>query len=313
MKADVLIVGPIYPAAMTTLERDFNAHKLWLAPNREALLNAIGARIRGIATPGRAGASRALIESLPKLEIISCFAVGYEAVDLQAARERGIIVTNTPEVLNDCVADLALGLLIMSARALGASERFLRAGKWQQGQFPLAAKVSGKRCGIVGLGRIGRAIARRAEAFNMEIAYYGPRPKDVRYSYYDDLIALARDCDFLVVCAPGGPQTRHLVNAAVLEALGPDGFLVNVARGSLVDEEALIEALRDRRLGGAGLDVYEDEPNVPEALLTLENVVLLPHVGSATHETRAAMGELTVANLRAHFAGQPVLTPVPLK
>lgn len=311
MKPDVLVAAPMYPAAIAAVEREFNAHKLWLAENRQTFLAEIGGRIRGMTTTGMVGANRALIESLPELEIIACFGVGYDAVDVEAAREHGVIVTNTPDVLTDCVADLALALLLMTARRLGEAERHLRAGKWLQGPFPLATTVGGKLCGIVGLGRIGRAIAARAEAFGMDIAYYGPRPKDVPYPYYNDLIALAQDCAFLVVCAPGGPRTCHLVNGAVLEALGPQGTLINIARGSVVDEQALIAALRNGRLGGAGLDVFEHEPRVPEELMALEKVVLLPHVGSATHETRAAMGELTVANLRAHFAGQPVLTPVP--
>lgn len=311
MKPDVLMVAPMYPAAVAAVEREFNAHKLWLAEERQAFIAERAERIRAITTTGMVGANRALIESLPRLEIIACFGVGYDAVDVEAARERGVIVTNTPDVLTDCVADLALALLLMSARRLGEAERHLRAGKWLQRPFPLATDIGHKLCGIVGLGRIGRAIASRAEACGMRIAYHGPRRKDVPYVYYDTLMTLAEAADFLVVCTPGGAHTHHLVNAAVLEALGPERMLINIARGSVVNEQALIAALRAGRLGGAGLDVFEHEPRVPEELMALEKVVLLPHVGSATHETRAAMGELTVANLRAHFAGKPVPTPVP--
>lgn len=311
MKPDVLMVAPMYPAAVAAVEREFNAHKLWLASDQRAFIAERAERIRAITTTGMVGANRALIESLPRLEIIACFGVGYDAVDVDAAREHSVIVTNTPDVLTDCVADLALALLLMTARRLGEAERHLRAGKWLQGPFPLATDVAGKLCGIVGLGRIGRAIAARAEACGMRIAYHGPHRKDVRHTYYDALTALAQAADFLVVCTPGGAATHHLVNAAVLEALGPEGMLINIARGSVVDEQALIAALRAGRLGGAGLDVFEHEPRVPEELMALEKIVVLPHVGSATHETRAAMGELTVANLRAHFAGQTVPTPVP--
>ncbi len=309
-KPDVLIVAPMFPAAIETIEREFSAHKLYQAQDRKALIASAADRVRGIATTGTVGAKAELIEALPKLEIISCFGVGYDGVDVDAARRHKVIVTNTPDVLTDCVADLTLSLLLAVARRICAADRYVRAGRWLQGPMPLSSKVGGKICGIVGLGRIGIAVAKRAEAFGMKIAYHGPRPKDAPYRYYPSLVELARDADYLVLTMPGGPETRHLVDTTIIDALGPEGTLINVARGSVVDEAALVDALKSKRLGAAGLDVYENEPQVPDALLTMDNVVLLPHIGSATRETRAAMGELTVANLRAHFAGQPVLTRV---
>ncbi|HSO08140.1 MAG TPA: 2-hydroxyacid dehydrogenase [Pelomicrobium sp.] len=310
-KPEVLMVAPMFPAAMEAVERDFTAHKLWLAPDRDALVREVAPRVRGMTTTGMVGAKAALIEALPKLEIIACFGVGYDAIDVAAARRMGVVVTNTPEVLTDCVADLAMALLLASARRICEAERYVRAGKWLQGHFPLSTKVGGKVCGIVGMGRIGQAVAKRAEAFGMKIAYYGPRKKGVPWPYHADLVDLAKAADFLVVTAPGGDDTLHLVDDTVLSALGPTGTLVNVARGSVVDEPALIRALQDQRLGAAALDVFEHEPRIPDALLAMENVVLLPHLGSATRETRGAMGQLVVDNLRAHFAGKPVPTPVP--
>jgi lactate dehydrogenase-like 2-hydroxyacid dehydrogenase len=309
-KPTVLIVASMFPAAIEAIEREFNAHKLYQAQDREALISSVADRVRGIATTGTVGAKAELIDALPKLEIIACFGVGYDGVDVDAARRHGVIVTNTPDVLTDCVADLTMSLLLAVARRICVADRYVRSGRWLQGAMPLSSKIGGKLCGIVGVGRIGVAVAERAQAFGMNIAYHGPRPKDVPYRYYPSLIDMARDADYLVLTVPGGPETRHLVNAAVIDALGPEGTLINVARGSVVDETALVDALCSGRLGAAGLDVYENEPQVPEALLTMDNVVLLPHIGSATRETRAAMGELTVANLRAHFAGQPVLTRV---
>ena len=311
MKPEILVASPFYQPQLERLEREFTAHRLWEAKDRAALLREHAASIRGLATTGFAGADAALMDALPKLEIISCFGVGVDAIDLAAAAERRIIVTNTPEVLNEDVADLALALMLAVSRRIAAGDRFVREGQWLKGNLPLAAKLSGKRLGILGLGRIGRAIARRAEAFDMPIAYHSRKPVEgVRYRHYPDLVALARESDFLVAIVPGGPATRHIVNEAVMKALGPQGVLVNVARGSVVDEEALVRCLEDGSLGGAGLDVFEAEPKVPEALFAMDNVVLAPHVGSATHETRNAMGRLTVDNLIAHFAGKSVLTPV---
>jgi lactate dehydrogenase-like 2-hydroxyacid dehydrogenase len=293
------------------MERDFTVHKLWQTKDRAALIAEVGGRVRGIQTTGGHGADAGLMAGLPRLEIISCFGVGVDAVDLDAAKRRGVIVTNTPDVLNECVADLAMGLTLATLRRISLGDRFVRAGNWLKGGLPLAQKVGGKTMGILGYGRIGKAIAKRAEAFGMRIVYHGRKPQaGVAHKYYARLTEMARDCDVLMVICPGGPATQHMVNAEVLRALGPEGTLINVARGSVVDEQALVKALADGSLGAAGLDVFESEPKVPEALLGMDQVVLQPHVGSATHETRKAMGDLTVDNLRAHFSGKPVLTPV---
>jgi lactate dehydrogenase-like 2-hydroxyacid dehydrogenase len=268
--------------------------------------------IRGLVSWARYAVTAAMMDRLPKLEILAGFGVGYDRFDLKAAKERGIVVTNTPDVLSDDVADLAIGLMIATLRRIAALDRFVRAGSWAAGETPaLAHKVSGKRLGIVGLGRIGRAIARRAEGFAMTIGYTGPRAhRDAPYRYVADLIQLARESDVLAVACRADPTTRGMVNAEVLKALGPKGILVNVARGSLVDETALVAALKNGALGGAGLDVYADEPRVAPELSQLDNVVLLPHVGSATEETRRTMADLVIANLESHFAGRGPLTPV---
>jgi hydroxypyruvate reductase len=311
MKPDVLIVGPMYKPTLDALDREFTTHKLWLAPDRTALLASCADRVRGIATTGFDGADAALIDALPKLEIISCFGVGYDAVDVEAAKRRNVIVTNTPGVLNEAVADLAMGLIIAAARRIPQGDRYVREGKWPREPHPLAQHVSGKRLGIIGLGRIGLDIAKRALAFDMTIAYHNRhRVPESPFAYYAQPVDLARNSDFLVAIVPGGNETYHLVGEEVMCALGPKGILVNVARGSVVDERALIKCLQNGTLGAAALDVFEEEPKVPDALLSMNNVVLTPHVGSATPEAREAMGRLTVDNLVAHFAGRPPLTPV---
>jgi lactate dehydrogenase-like 2-hydroxyacid dehydrogenase len=249
----------------------------------------------------------------PDLEIVSSFGVGYDNIDAKAAARLGVTVTNTPGVLDDEVADTALGLTIMTVRQLSQSERYLRAGQWAaKGGFPLSPSLRGRTVGIFGLGRIGKAIAKRISAFGLDIAYHARHAQaDVPYRYYSSLVEMAKAVDILIVIAPGGPATRHIINAEVLKALGPDGVLINVARGSLVDEKALIEALRNKTILAAGLDVFENEPNVPQELIALDNVVLLPHVGSASVRTRRAMAECVVANLLAWADGKPPLTPVP--
>jgi lactate dehydrogenase-like 2-hydroxyacid dehydrogenase len=308
---EILSVGPFYAPSYATMERDFTVHKLWQAKDPAALIAEVSSRVRGIQTGGGHGADAKLMDALPKLEIISCFGVGVDAVDLDAAKRRGVIVTNTPDVLNECVADLAMGLTLATLRRISLGDRFVRAGSWLKGALPLAQKVGGKTMGILGYGRIGKAIAKRAESFGMRIVYHGRKPQaGVAHKYYASLSEMARDCDVLLVICPGGAATYHIVNAEVLQALGPEGTLINVARGSVVDEQALVKALADGSLGAAGLDVFESEPKVPEALFGMDQVVLQPHVGSATHETRKAMGDLTVDNLRAHFSGKRVLTPV---
>ena len=308
---DILSLGPFYAPAFELMERAFTVHKLWQANDRDALIAEAGGRIRGIQAMHASKTDAKLMDSLPKLEIIACFGVGVDGVDLEAARQRGLIVTNTPEVLNECVADLAMGLTVATIRRISLGDRFVRAGSWLKDSLPFARKVGGKTMGILGYGRIGKAIARRAEAFGMRIVYHGRKQQPgVSHKYYASLTEMARDCDVLVAICPGGAATRHIVNAEVLKALGPEGTLINVARGSVVDEQALVKALADGTLGAAGLDVFESEPKVPEALFSMDQVVLQPHVASATHETRMAMGVLTADNLRAHFSGKPVLTPV---
>ncbi|HLG86572.1 MAG TPA: 2-hydroxyacid dehydrogenase [Alphaproteobacteria bacterium] len=309
---EVLATVPFEPNAITGLDSAYRLHRLWEAEDKERLLAEIGPRIRGLATGFSVGAPAALIDSLPSLEIIANFGVGYEKVDVAHARGKGIPVTNTPDVLTDDVADLAIALWLMTSRRLGAAERYLRAGKWRGGAFPLATSTEGRKVGILGMGRIGQAIARRARLFNAEIRYSQPRRRNgADFPHIADPVALAAWADVLFVATPGGEATRGLVDSRVIDALGPTGTLINIARGSVVDEPALVRALLEGRLGAAGLDVFADEPRAPEALLSLDNVVLLPHVGSATVETRRAMGQLVVDNLAAHFAGRPLLTPVP--
>ena len=311
MKAEVLIVAAMMPRVMETLASDFTAHRLWEAADQAALLASVGPRIRAIATTGGRGAEAKLIAALPALEIIACYGVGVDAIDLAAARARGIVVTNTPDVLTDDVADLGVALLLAASRRICQGDRHVRSGAWLKGDMALMRKFTGSKVGILGLGRIGQAIARRCAAFDCEIAWHGPRAKpDVHWRFVPSLVELAKESDFLVLSCPGGAATRNLVDRSVLDALGPQGILVNVSRGSVVDEAALVAALADGRLGGAALDVFVDEPRVPPALFAMDNVVLQPHVASATVETRGAMGDLVINNLRNHFAGKPVITPV---
>ena len=290
------------------LEEKFTVHRLFEAKDREALLNEVGPRIRGIAG-GNAGAD--LMDRLPKLEIIANFGVGYDSIDTAAARQRNIRVTNTPNVLNDAVAELTIGLMIALARHIPQADRFVREGKWLKGGYPLLSELNGKTVGILGLGRIGKEIATRAQAMKMRVVYCGRRKQSKEpFTFYSDLTDMARDVDWLVLIAPGGKATEKIVSRQVLEALGPKGMLVNMARGTLVDEAAMVEMLASGALGGAALDVFESEPNVPQALFELDNVVLSPHQGSATGETRYGMGQMVVDNLIAHFNGEPLLSAV---
>lgn len=269
------------------------------------------ADIRAVVPVGGTVLDIALLERLPRLEIISVMGVGYDGVPMAWCRARGVHVTNTPDVLTDDVADIAVALVLMTSRRLVEANRHLHAGRWLQGAFPLAHALRGKVAGILGLGRIGKAIARRLEAFGMQIEYHGRTRQDVPWTYHAELRQLAAASDFLIVACPGGPGTVRLVNAGILEALGPDGTLINIARGSVVDQDALIRVLKAGEIRTAGLDVYDGEPAVPAELLACDRAVLLPHVGSATHETRRAMADLVTGNLAAHFAGRPLLTPVP--
>ena len=302
MKEKVLQNGRLLPALEAALAERYDVHPLWREADPAAFLARRGAHFRGYIASARYGADAAMIAALPNLRVISINGVGLDAVDLPAARARGIAVGYTPDVLTDCVADTAMLLLLDVARGGSAADRFVRRGDWARGgQFALSTSVHGKRLGILGLGRIGRAIARRAEGFEMEIRYHNRTPADVPYQHMGSLRELALWADFLVVASAGGRETRHLVGAEILDALGPQGFLVNIARGSVVDEQALLAALQQGRIAGAGLDVYEDEPNVTPGLFELENVVLLPHVASATRETRQAMGDLSLENLDSFF------------
>ena len=311
-KPEILLVRPIMPLIEEGLTKHFTLHKLAEVGDETAFFREVGPRIRGVAAGGAGKADRALIEKLPALEIIANFGVGYDGIDVKAAAERGIIVTNTPDVLTGEVADLALGLLLATVRQIPQVDRYLRAGKWLEKPYPLTTTLRERKIGILGLGRIGKAIARRCEAFDLEIAYHGRRRQDdVPYRYYDNLVDMARDVDVLMVVAPGGDATYHIVNEEVLNALGPNGILINVGRGTVVDEKALIAALRDGRILSAGLDVFENEPHVPAKLIAMDHVVLLPHVGSASVYTRNAMGQLVVDNLVSWFEGKGPKTPVP--
>ena len=298
-RPELLLVAPLMPFLLDQLRQHYTLHDR-IHVSDPAAFAAVAPRIRGVVANGEAKVPRELIAQLPALEVISVFGVGYDGIDVAAAHARGVPVTNTPAVLNDDVADLAIGLLIAAARRIPQADRFVRANEWTHGPIALSRKVTGGRLGIVGMGRIGQAIAERALAFKMSIAY----------TYHPDPVALAAAVDFLIVITPGGAGTKGLIDARVLSALGPEGYLINVARGSVVDQDALIDALRHGTIAGAGLDVFANEPNVPEALRALPNVVLTPHIGSGTKQTREAMGQLTFDNLHAHFTGRPLLTPV---
>jgi hydroxypyruvate reductase len=313
-KKTILALGSLLPAEMDALEKSFDLIRLWKEPNPEAVLQAYKNDIIGIlsAYNGIPVTAR-ILESLPNLEIVAQFGVGVDNIDLGAAKARGIAVTNTPDILTPDTADIALSLILCLMRRIVEADMYVRVGKWASGAFSLSSSLSGKTVGIVGMGRIGRAIARRCLAFDMKIVYHGPRQKpDLTYPYFADLRQMAEASDVLVMACPGGPETKNLVTGKILKALGPKGYLVNIARGSVVNTEDLLIALRNRDIAGVGLDVYENEPNVPEALISMDNVVLLPHVGSATAETRSEMGRLVIANILAYFEGKPLLTAVEL-
>jgi D-3-phosphoglycerate dehydrogenase len=311
MAPDVLAFGAFPEETVDELERRFALTLFEPPPAPEQIPKHVRDHVRGLATTVNRGASAELIALLPKLEIISCFGVGLDIIDLAAARRRGIAVTNTPGLVVDDVADLAVGLMLASARQIVFADRFVRDGSWRKGSIPLGRSLGRKTVGVLGLGGIGRAIADRCTALRMQVIYSGPRRKpDAPYEYLADLIELARRSDYLMVACKGGPETRHLVSAAAIAALGPAGTLVNVARGSVVDEAALVAALADRRLGYAALDVFENAPNIRPELLALPNVIVQPHHGNATVETHHAVGCLMIENLVAHFEGRPLRTPV---
>lgn len=309
---EVLAVAKLSPLLAEPLTAAYTVHERLHETDPQAFA-AVAPRIRAIAASGESKVDAALIAKLPALEIISVMGVGYDGIDVAAAKARGVVVTHTPGVLNDDVADLALALMLAVSRTIPQADRHVREGRWESsGPMPLARKMSGARLGLVGMGRIGQAIAQRALAFRMEVAYTARSAKsELSYKYFPTPQALAAESDFLVVITPGGAGTRKLIDASVFKALGPQGSVINVARGSVIDEAALIEALEQGVIGSAGLDVFEDEPRVPARLKALPNVVLTPHIGSATTQTRRAMAELAFANLHAKMSGKPLLTPVP--
>lgn len=307
----VLQLGPLSGRFNCELAGAYAVTPLWQQVDPQAWLREQGGRFRLLVTSARFGCTAAQLAQLPNLKAICSFGVGHDTIAVETARARGIAVSTTPEVLNDCVADLAMGLIIDCARRLSEADRFVRAGGWARAAFPLGRKVSGKRLGIVGLGRVGEALVRRAAGFGMPLRYHNRKPlAGCPHAYEASLVELARWADFLVLTCPGGAATRHLVDRQVLEALGPEGILINVARGSVVDPQALVAALQSGALGGAGLDVYEQEPQVPAALRELDNVVLLPHIGSASEDTRRQMEQLLLANLQAFVERGQLLTPL---
>ena len=311
-KPHIVSLASYMPTVEKWLDDAYTVHRVWQAKDRETEIDKLREAARGIAAMGHSRVDGALLDRLPHAKIVSLSSVGYDAIDVAAARARGVAVTNTPDVLTDDVADLALALIVAVARRIVVGDRYVRSGRWaKDGNMALATNLRGKTAAILGLGRIGGAIARRAEVCGMKIVYGGRTKRDVPWPYIADTVELARQADFLVVAVPGGDATKHMVDAKVIEALGPEGFLVNIARGSVVDEPALISALQDGTIMAAGLDVFAKEPAVPAELLAMENVVLLPHVGSASVFTREKMDQLIVDNILAWAAGRPPLTPVP--
>jgi hydroxypyruvate reductase len=311
MKPQIIITARGHAGTMATLQSEFNTHLLSEAPDRNVFLKQHAPTVRGLATFGPMAVDGKLMDALPKLEIIANFGVGVDAINLDDARKRNIIVTNTPDVLNEAVADTALALVLNTVRRFPQSEVYLRGGNWAtRGPYPLSTDIGGKTLGILGLGRIGEAIAKRAAACGMKIRYHNRSRKDVPYPYDPDPVTLAKNSDVLMVVTPATAETSRMINARILDALGPKGYVVNIARGSVVDEPVLLRYLQEKKIAGAGLDVFADEPRVPAEFFTLDNAVLFPHVGSATVETRKAMGDLQIENLRLHFAGKPVKTRV---
>jgi lactate dehydrogenase-like 2-hydroxyacid dehydrogenase len=310
-ESPILLMAPLYPPTQQELESRWTVRRLWEAEDQNALLASLTDSCRAVVTTGGRGIDAATMDRLSKLELVSCFGVGVDAIDLDYCRARGIAVTNTPDVLTEEVADMALALLLASVRRIPYGDRFVREGRWLKGGMPLTRSLQGRKVGIVGLGRIGAAIAKRCLAFNTTIGWHGPRAKpDVSWQYFPEIVALAEWADVLVAACPGGAATNRLISRAALEALGPEGTFVNIARGSVVDQPALVELLGSARLGAAGLDVFDDEPNVPQALFEMDNVVLAPHMGSATHPTRTAMGRLVLDNVAAWAEGRPLVTAV---
>lgn len=311
-KPTLLALCSLFQNQMDELDKNFNVIRLYNEHNPEATLNAVKDDVRGIiATMGNQVQTN-LMDALPNLEIVALKSVGFDNVDIKEAKSRKIVVTNTPDLVTADTADTAIGLLLNVSRRFVELDAFTRVGRWQSGaKKPISRSLTGKKVGIIGLGRIGKAIAKRCLAFDMEVCYFGRTEKPgVSYQYYKDLFTMASEVDYLIAVVPGGEETRHMVNADILAALGKDGYFINIARGSVVDEDALVYALQKGMIAGAALDVYANEPNFPEELKTMDNVVLFPHVGANTYETLNDMGDLVIENLSLHFAGKPVKTPV---
>ncbi|MBV8466175.1 MAG: 2-hydroxyacid dehydrogenase [Burkholderiales bacterium] len=308
-KPTILLTGRVQSSLMGPLDKEFDVVRLWEAKDRRSALAAVADKVEVVVTTAMYGATADLIAALPRLRLIASFGVGYDTIDVAAAHARGIAVTTTPDVLNECVADLALALLLDITRRVSQADRFVRAGLWAKERFIYGTKLGGKTCGILGLGAIGLEIAKRATAFGMHVAYCNRKPRpDVDYRYINTVAELAHVSDFMILAVPGGADTHHIVDRAILAALGPKGFIINIARGAVIDEAVLVEMLERGEIAGAALDVFEHEPRVPDALFKLDNVVLTPHIASATHETRQAMGDLVLDNVRALLAGQPLPT-----
>lgn len=308
---EILMVGPYPEWDMADLENRYAVHKLWQAADRDSFPGASAKNVRAIATRGELGAGADLMRRFPNLEIVSCYGVGTDAIDLEYARAKGIRVTNTPGVLTEDVADLGIALLLATARQVPQGDAYVRNGEWAKANMALTTRFCGKKLGIAGMGRVGQALARRAVAFDCAVSYFGRKPvADLPFRFVPDLTALAAEVDFLVIALAGGEGTRNIVDARVLDALGPEGIFVNISRGTTVNEPDLLDALENRRIRGAGLDVFWHEPAIDPRYLALDNVVLQPHHASGTVETRKAMGQLVRDNLAAHFAGRPLLTPV---
>ncbi|SDI64939.1 Lactate dehydrogenase [Pseudomonas flavescens] len=310
-RPQLLMIGPLLPSLVERIAERCDIHRYWQLADADGWVREHAQRIDGIATSGVFGAEAGLIEALPNLKAIVSFGVGYDSIAVETAKQRGVTVTNTPGVLDNCVADTAVSIMLALGRRICQADRFVRSGAWHKDRFALTGSIGGKVCGIVGMGNIGRAIARRVEAFGMTVVYHNRRRRDdVDYTYHETLEGLLEAADYAVLVVPGGSSTDKLIGAEQLKALGPNGYLVNIARGSVVDEPALVEALQNGTIAGAALDVFADEPRVPAPLLALDNVVLTPHIGSGTHETRQAMADLFLANLDGVFTTGKAVTPV---
>lgn len=310
-KPQLLVIYDLRPSQMEQLEQSFTLHRLSQADDKAALIASVGSSVRGVVTSGGMGFKADMLPSLPALEIVASSGVGTDSIDIAACHAKGIAVTNTPDVLNDDVAELGIGLILNALRRLGEGHDYARSGDWARlGMMRMTTSLKGKRLGIVGLGRIGLELANRAAGLKMQISYTGRTKQDTPHTYYDSLIELARNSDVLALTCPGGKQTHHIINASVLEALGTKGWIVNLSRGTVIDETALIDALERHAIAGAALDVFENEPNIDSRFSTLDNVILYPHHASGTTETRNDMSQLVVDNLNAHFQNKPLLTAV---